>query len=246
MILEVVVYTIESAMNAQKGGADRVELCDNPSDGGTTPSYGTMEVVRQALSIDLYTMIRPRGGDFVYSSEEYFAMRRDIEMCKRASMDGVVFGVLKPDGTLDKNKCKKLIELARPMKVTCHRAFDMTRDLLETLEDCIEVGFDRILTSGGQAEAALGTEMIAKLIQQANGRIAIMAGSGVNENNIAEIIKETGAKEVHFSAVSYRASQMQFRNEAIAGMGSAQGAEFKLRTVDPQIVKTMRDLTESK
>lgn len=246
MILEVVVYTIESAMNAQKGGADRVELCDNPGDGGTTPSYGTMEVVRQALGIDVYAMIRPRGGDFVYSSEEYFAMRRDIEMCKRASMDGVVFGVLKPDGTLDKNKCKKLIELARPMKVTCHRAFDMTRDLMETLEDCIEVGFDRILTSGGQAQAVLGTEMIAKLIHQANGRIAIMPGSGVNENNVTEIVKRTGAHEIHFSAVAYRESQMQFRNEAIVGMGSAQGAEFKLRTVDPEIVRKIRELSEKK
>lgn len=246
MILEVVVYTIESAMNAQKGGADRVELCDNPGDGGTTPSYGTMEVVRQALGVDVYAMIRPRGGDFIYSSEEYFAMRRDIEMCKRASMDGVVFGVLKPDGTLDKNKCKKLIELARPMKVNCHRAFDMSRDLMETLEDCIEVGFDRILTSGGQAQAVLGTEMIAKLIQQANGRIAIMPGAGVNENNVAEIVKKTGAQEIHFSAVSYRDSQMQFRNEAIAGMGSAQGAEFKLRTVDPEIVKKIRELSASK
>lgn len=246
MILEVVVYNIESALNAQKGGADRVELCANPGEGGTTPSYGTMEVVRQALSVDVYAMIRPRGGDFVYSSEEYFAMRRDIEMCKRASMDGVVFGVLKPDGTLDKNKCKKLIELARPMKVTCHRAFDMTHDLMETLEDCIEVGFDRILTSGGQAQAALGTEMIAKLIQQANGRIAIMPGSGVNENNVAEIIKKTGAQEIHFSAVVYRDSQMYFRNEAIAGMGSTQGDEFKLRTVDPEIVEKIRERSERK
>jgi copper homeostasis protein len=246
MILEVVVYTIESALNAQKGGADRVELCANPGDGGTTPSYGTMEVVRQALGIDVYAMIRPRGGDFVYSSEEYFAMRRDIEMCKRASMDGVVFGVLKPDGTLDKNKCKKLIELARPMKVTCHRAFDMTHNLMETLEDCIEVGFDRILTSGGQAQAVLGTEMIATLIQQSNGRIAIMPGSGVNENNVTEIVKKTGAREIHFSAVAYRESQMQFRNEAIAGMGSAQGSEFKLRTVDPELVKKIRELSEKK
>lgn len=246
MILEVVVYNIESALNAQKGGADRVELCANPGEGGTTPSYGTMEVVRQALSVDVYAMIRPRGGDFVYSSEEYFAMRRDIEMCKRASMDGVVFGVLKPDGTLDKNKCKKLIELAHPMKVTCHRAFDMTHDLMETLEDCIEAGFDRILTSGGQAQAALGTEMIAKLIQQANGRIAIMPGSGVNENNVAEIIKKTGAQEIHFSAVVYRDSQMYFRNEAIAGMGSTQGDEFKLRTVDPEIVEKIRERSERK
>ncbi len=124
MTIEVVVYTIESAMHAQKGGADRIELCDNPGDGGTTPSFGTLEIVRQALSIDVYAMIRPRGGDFAYSAYEYHAMKRDIEMCKRASLDGVVLGILKPDGTIDKDRCRKLIDAARPMKVTCHRAFE--------------------------------------------------------------------------------------------------------------------------
>ncbi len=244
MTIEVVVYTIESAMHAQKGGADRIELCDNPGDGGTTPSFGTLEIVRQALSIDVYAMIRPRGGDFAYSAYEYHAMKRDIEMCKRASLDGVVLGILKPDGTIDKDRCRKLIDAARPMKVTCHRAFDMTRDLKEALEDCIEVGFDCILTSGGQATAEQGVNVLAGLVMQANGKIAIMAGSGVNESNVESIVGKTGVGAIHFSAKAYHDSMMQYRNAAIAGMGASAGSEYQCRTVDEEVVKRMRQLAE--
>jgi copper homeostasis protein len=165
MTIEVVVYNIESAMHAQKGGADRIELCDNPGEGGTTPSFGTLEIVRQALSMDVYAMIRPRGGDFAYSAYEYHAMKRDIEMCKRASLDGVVLGILKPDGTIDVDRSRKLIEAARPMKVTCHRAFDMTRDPYEALEACIEAGFDCILTAGQRMKASEGIPVIAELVK---------------------------------------------------------------------------------
>ncbi|MBX2965702.1 MAG: copper homeostasis protein CutC [Cyclobacteriaceae bacterium] len=206
---EIVVFNIESAMNAQKGGADRIELCDNPAEGGTTPSYGVMDIVRQALSIDVYAMIRPRGGDFVYSSYEYHAMKRDIEMCKRASLDGVVFGILKPDGTLDKERCKKLIDAARPMNVTCHRAFDVTRDPFEALEDCIEVGFDRILTSGQAQTAPEGLDLIKKLVAKAGNRISIMPGSGIHEENAKQIIDYTGAKEIHFSGKEFHPSAYQ-------------------------------------
>ncbi len=209
--VEIVVYNIESAMNAQKGGADRIELCDNPAEGGTTPSFGVMEIVRQAVSMDVYAMIRPRGGDFVYSSYEYHAMKRDIEMCKRASLDGVVFGILKPDGTLDKERCKKLIDAARPMKVTCHRAFDITRDPFATLEACIEAGFDRVLTSGQQTLAWDGKVLIKELVKHAQGRIQIMAGSGVTNANILELIKETGVKEIHFSAKEFQPSVHESR-----------------------------------
>jgi len=244
MTLEVVVYSIDSAMQAQKGGADRIELCDNPAEGGTTPSIGVMQIVRQALTIDVYAMIRPRGGDFVYSAFEYHAMKRDIEMCKRASMDGVVLGILKPDGSLDKERCRKLIEAARPMKVTCHRAFDMTRDALEALEDCIEVGFDRILTAGQQAVASMGVAVIAELVNQAKGRISIMPGSGVNEETVEIIVRKTSVKEIHFSAATSAPSVMEYRNTAITGMGSDAGAEFMYRTVDPERVKAMRMLAE--
>jgi copper homeostasis protein len=245
MILEVVVYTIDSAIQAQKGGADRIELCGNPAEGGTTPSFGVMELVRQALTNDVYAMIRPRGGDFAYTAFEYFAMKRDIEMCKRASMDGVVFGLLKPNGTLDKERCRKLIEAARPMKVTCHRAFDMTRDPFEALEDCIDAGFDRILTSGQQAVASKGVDIIAELVQRAKGRIAIMPGSGVNEETVESIVRKTRVKEIHFSASASTPSVMQYHNTAISGMGSEAGTEFMYRTVDPERVRAIRVLAEN-
>lgn len=245
MIIEIVVYNIESALKAQEGGADRIELCDNPGEGGTTPSFGVIEAVRQNVNLDVFVMIRPRGGDFHYSNYEFHSMKRDIDQCQKLSADGVVFGILNADGTLDKKRCKELIDRARPMKVTCHRAFDMTRDPFQTLEDCIEVGFDRILTSGHQTAAVKGTALIAELIKKANGRIAIMPGSGVNEETVEKIVMETGANEIHFSAVSSRDSAMQYRNSAIAGMGSDEGSEFKYRTVDPERVSVMRTLAEA-
>ncbi|HEX5168827.1 MAG TPA: copper homeostasis protein CutC [Cyclobacteriaceae bacterium] len=244
MTIEIVVYNIESAMKAQVGGADRIELCDNPGEGGTTPSYGTIELVRQNVSLDLYVMIRPRGGDFYYNSYEFHCMKRDIAQCQRLSVDGVVFGMLNPDGTIDKKRCKELIDKARPLKVTCHRAFDMTRDPFEALEDCIEVGFDRILTSGQEAQALKGAALIHELIVKARGRIAIMPGSGVNEGTVGEILSISGAREIHFSATAFRDSAMTFRNQHIAGMGSEEGSEFKLRTVDPARVKEMRLIAE--
>ena len=244
MTIEIVVYNIESALRAQEGGADRIELCDNPGEGGTTPSFGTIESVRQNVNLDVFVMIRPRGGDFHYSNYEFHCMKRDIDQCQKLSADGVVFGILNADGTLDKKRCKELIDRARPMKVTCHRAFDMTSDPFQTLEDCIEVGFDRILTSGHQTVASKGTLLIAELVKKANSRIAIMPGSGVNEETAEKIVSETGAKEIHFSATAFRESVMQYRNMAIAGMGSDEGAEFKYRTVDPDRVRVMRKLAE--
>jgi copper homeostasis protein len=245
MTLEIVVYNIESALKAQEGRADRIELCDNPSEGGTTPSYGTIELVRQNVSIDVFVMIRPRGGDFHYTSYEFHSMKRDIAQCQKLSVDGVVFGILNPDGTLDKKRCKELIAQARPLKVTCHRAFDMTQDPFQALEDCIEVGFDRILTAGQQAQALKGAELIGELIKRANGRIAIMPGSGVNEDTVVDILTKSKAKEIHFSATAFRDSGMTFKNQQIAGMGSDEGSEFKVRTVDPERVKKMRRIAES-
>jgi copper homeostasis protein len=244
MTLEIVVYNIESALKAQEGGADRIELCDNPSEGGTTPSFGMIESVRQNVNLDVFVMIRPRGGDFNYSNYEFHCMKRDIYQCQRISVDGIVIGILNTDGTLDKKRCKELIDKARPLKVTCHRAFDMTRDPFQALEDCIEVGFDRILTAGHQTTAALGSDLIAELVKKANGRIAIMPGSGVNENTVEEIVRKTKVTEIHFSATAFRDSVMQYRNEAIAGMGSEEGSEFKYRTVDPERVRTMRLLAQ--
>ncbi|MBS1681321.1 MAG: copper homeostasis protein CutC [Bacteroidetes bacterium] len=244
MTIEIVVYTIDSALKAQQGGADRIELCDNPAEGGTTPSHGTIETVRKNLTIDVFVMIRPRGGDFCYSNDEFHAMKQDIDQCKKLSVDGVVFGILKPDGTIDKERCKELIDRARPMKVTCHRAFDMTCEPFEALEACIQSGFDRILTSGQRLKAIEGVELIAELKTKAGNRVNIMPGSGVNENTVEEIVKKTGVREIHFSATTFRESEMKYRNLKIAGMGDDEGAEFKLRSVDPARIKLMRDLAE--
>jgi copper homeostasis protein len=242
--IEVVVYNIESALRAQEGGADRIELCDNAGEGGTTPSYGVIEAVRQNVSLDLFVMIRPRGGDFHYSNYDFHCMKRDIMQCQKISVDGLVFGILNEDGTIDKKRCKELIDKARPLKVTCHRAFDMTRDPFEALEDCIEVGFDRILTAGQQGKAVNGIDLISELIKKSNGRIAIMPGSGVNEETVSEIVNKTKAKEIHFSAAAFRDSTMSYRNQQIAGMGSDVGLEFNLRTVDAEKVKIIRALAE--
>lgn len=243
LTIEVVVYTIESALRAQAGGADRIELCDNPGEGGTTPSYGVIECVRQEVSMDLFVMIRPRGGDFLYSNYEFHAMKRDISQCQKLSVDGVVFGILTAEGRIDKIRCRELIEKARPLKVTCHRAFDMARDPFEALEDCIEIGFDRILTAGQQAQAVKGAGLIGELIKKANERIAIMPGSGVNENTVSEILQKSGAREIHLSAVTFRESEMKYKNANIAGMGSDEGNEFKLRSVDPEVLKRIRQMS---
>lgn len=240
MVVEVVVFNIESAMKAQEGGADRIELCDNPAEGGTTPSAGIIEVVRQNLSIDVYVMIRPRGGDFHYSNYEFHAMKRDVAQCQRLSVDGVVLGMLNANGTIDKKRCQELIARARPLKVTCHRAFDMARDPMEALEDCIEVGFDRILTSGRELHAAKGAVLISELVKKAAGRITIMAGSGVNEETVEDLVRTAGVEEIHFSATAFRSSPMQYIQNNIAGMGGQQGSEYQLRTVDPERVRNTR------
>lgn len=244
MVVEVVVYNVESALKAQEGGADRIELCDNPGEGGTTPSAGCIEVVRQALSIDVYVMIRPRGGDFDYSRYEFHAMKRDIVQAQRLSVDGLVFGILTPEGKIDKKRCAELIQLCRPLKVTCHRAFDRARDPFEALEDCIEVGFDRILTSGHALRAREGADVIRELVARAAGRIEIMAGAGVNPGNVEELVRHTGVREIHSSASSVRDSRMEFRSEAFAKKDAQSEDEFEVRTVDPETVRQLRALAE--
>jgi copper homeostasis protein len=241
---EVVVYNIESAFKAQEGGAERIELCDNPADGGTTPSAGTIEVVRANVTMDIMVMLRPRGGDFCYSSYEYHAMKRDLYSIQKISVDGFVFGILNPDGTIDKKRCKELIEKAKPLKVTCHRAFDMARDPFEALEDCIEVGFSRILTSGQKPNAHQGRVLVGQLVERSAGRISIMAGSGVNEKTVAEIVSATNVQEIHFSASSSRPSQMNFRNPSIAAMGEQGEDEYAVRTVDPGRVRRIIELAK--
>lgn len=213
MKLEIIGFNIESCIAAQDGGASRIELCDNPSEGGTTPSYAFIKAAREKLSIDLYVMIRPRGGDFLYSDDEFEIMEKDIAVCKDLGCDGIVLGILTPEGNIDKKRCSQLIEYAYPLGVTFHRAFDRTKDPLQAMEDIIEMGCERILTSGLRTKAIDGLELIKQLIIQADDRIVIMPGSGVNAENIVQLAERTGAVEFHSSASMLRDSKMKYENE---------------------------------
>ena len=195
--LEVIGFNIESCQLAQAAGADRIELCDNPADGGTTPSYGFIKAAREKLHIALFPIIRPRGGDFLYSDDEFKIMKTDVKLCKQLGCDGVVIGMLNADGTVDKKRCSQLIELAYPLGVTFHRAFDRVNDASKALEDIIEIGCERILTSGLKPTAPEGIDIITALIKQADERIIIMPGSGVRSDNIIELAKKSGAIEFH-------------------------------------------------
>lgn len=237
---EVVVYNIDSALAARQGGADRIELCDNPGGGGTTPSDGTIRVVRDLLDIPLFVMIRPREGDFCYSSHEFEAMKHDIARCRDLGADGVVFGLLTPDGRIDRERSRILIERAGPLGATCHRAFDMTRDAQEALEDCVDAGFDRILTSGQQASAAEGLPLIAELHRRAGTRISVMPGCGVTEETVEAVLRAAPVKEIHISAEEQRASPMEFRNTNITGMGSLKGGEYTRQGVSADRVRAIR------
>jgi copper homeostasis protein len=210
MKLEIIGFTIESCIKAQQAGANRIELCDNPSEGGTTPSYGFINAARKKLSIELYIMIRPRGGDFLYSEEEFNIMKADIALCKQAGCDGIVIGILNSDGTIDKKRNDELVEYAYPLGVTFHRAFDRAKDPFQSLEDIVEIGCERILTSGQQKKAIEGISLIKDLVQQSGERIIIMPGSGVNTENIIHIAESTGATEFHSSASLYSNSKMKY------------------------------------
>ncbi|MEH3112493.1 copper homeostasis protein CutC [Pedobacter terrae] len=210
--LEVCANSYQSALAAQNGGAKRVEFCDNLAEGGTTPSYAQISLAKKNLSIEIWPIIRPRGGDFLYSETEFEIMKEDIKVCKSLNCEGVVIGILKADGTIDKKRCAELIELAKPMEVAFHRAFDMSNDMDQALEDIISLKIKRVLTSGGASSAMLGAEKLAQLVTQANGRITIMPGAGINENNIKNLIDQTGATQFHASAKEFVPSKMEFRN----------------------------------
>jgi copper homeostasis protein len=199
-VLEICAYSTDDAVAAQAAGADRVELCANRAEAGTTPAREDIAVARQNLDVQLYVMIRPRGGDFVYSDAEFATMRRDIESCKDLGIDGVVLGILLPNGAVDKMRCSELLKLAQPMEVTFHRAFDVAIDPVQALEEIIEIGCQRILTSGQGNSAIEGAAVIAKLVQQAGERITIIPGGGIRAENLAELLEITGAREFHTAA----------------------------------------------
>jgi len=213
--LEVIGFNIESCAIAQGAGAHRIELCDNPFDGGTTASYGFIKAARKLLTIDLFPIIRPRGGDFLYTEAEFEIMKTDVQVCKDLGCDGVVIGMLHADGSVDTARCRQLVDLAYPLGVTFHRAFDRTNDPLKALEDIISINCERILTSGQKPAALDATSLISQLIQQADGRIIIMPGSGVRSDNIITLAEKTGATEFHTSARIFTPGKMNFVIEAM-------------------------------
>lgn len=224
---EVCANSVESCIAAQTGGANRVELCAGIPEGGTTPSYGSIAIAREALTITrLHVIIRPRGGDFLYSSIEQRMMLKDINIAHRLGADGVVFGCLTAKGDIDLPLMRQLTEAAQGMSVTFHRAFDVCRDPRKALEQIIELGCERILTSGAQATAEQGIPLLKELQQQAAGRITLLAGCGVNEKNIARIAVETGIREFHFSARENIESGMLHRNEAVSMGGTVHIEEY--------------------
>jgi copper homeostasis protein len=208
--LEICAFNLPSAMVAQQAGADRIELCASPGEGGVTPSPGVIRIARESLRIALYPIIRPRGGDFLYSDEEFRIMLRDIEYCKQVGCNGVVIGMLSADGSVDQPRCARLVELAYPLGVTFHRAFDWAANPFEAMETIIRLGCERILTSGQRPTADEGAGLIDQLIREADDRIVIMPGSGVRASNIVSLAERTGASEFHTSARLRQASGMEF------------------------------------
>jgi copper homeostasis protein len=227
-LIEVCAANIQSAISAQQGGAKRIELCDNLYEGGTTPGYGTIKLVLEKLAIPVNVMIRPRGSDFCYDDLEFEIMKEDIKMCKHLGANGVVFGVLLPDGNVDVERTKELVGLARPLSVTFHRAFDVTRDPYRAFEDIIRCGFDRLLTAGQQNKAPEGADLIASLVKKAGNRIVVMPGSGLNEHNIHEFRNKTGATEFHLTGRMPVDSKMIYRKNGIFMGGLPQIPEFEI------------------
>jgi copper homeostasis protein len=209
-IIEIATTDFSTTRSAVEGGADRIELCANLAEGGTTPSRGHIIKCRENFSVQIFPIIRPRGGDFLYSKDEFGIMANDIELCKQVGCDGIVVGLLNIDGTIDMIRTGDLVEQAYPMSVTFHRAFDRCVDPYTALEELIEIGCERLLTSGQKQTAEEGVDLIAELNRLADGRIIIMPGSGIRKQNIRMIADRTGCTEFHSSLRSKVKSQMEF------------------------------------
>jgi copper homeostasis protein len=218
--LEVCAFTIQTCLIAEKVSARRVELCDNPIEGGTTPSYGAIRQVRQRVGIELYPIIRPRALNYFYDEDEWNIILDDVQMCRELGCDGISIGVQKKNGEIDADKMKRLVELAYPMGVTCNRVFDAVPNPFEVLEILIDAGCERVLTSGQATAAPDGTVMLRQLVEQAAGRISIMPGAGVKSANLAQLIEATGAWEYHTSARKAVDNPVSFSNPAVSDAGN--------------------------
>lgn len=240
-LLEVCLESVADVIAAEQGGADRAELCAGLVAGGLTPSAATIRLAKDKARIPIMVMIRPRAGDFLYDDLEFEVMLRDVEVAKQHGADGVVFGVLTADGAIDRERTARLVDAARPIGVTFHRAFDMTRDPRRALEDLIGLGVDRVLTSGQEPSVPAGLELLAELVAQAGERIVVMPGAGIDAANIAQVAARTRARELHFTAFAHGSSRMRFRNERpFMGAGPAPG-EFDLQWTDAREVRRYVD-----
>lgn len=229
-ILEVCAFNIQSCLIAQRAGAARVELCDNPVEGGTTPSYAAIKRVREKLDIKLYPIIRPRSGNYLYDDDEFEIMRQDIALCKNLDCNGISVGVGTIDAEIDTERMKRIVEWAYPMGVTCNRVFDGTPDPFKSLEELINCGCERVLTSGQKSAAPDAADLLAKLVQQAGDRIIIMPGAGIKSSNVAQLRKACGAKEFHASARIIVSNPLTYINTQVSDYGNvyiADEAEVK-------------------
>lgn len=237
LVLEVCLESVADVLAAQAGGADRVELCADLVEGGTTPSAGTIRLAVQEARIPVMVMIRPRGGDFLYSDLELAVMLEDIRFARDCEAHGVVCGALTADGRIDVARTARLVEAARPLRVTFHRAFDMTRDPRAALATLIDLGVDRVLTSGQQAAAPQGLGLIRQLIEEAGDRIVVMPGAGIEEHNIREVAAQTGATELHFAAFAKNESGMTYRNPRPGMSAGPAPGEFERQATDVERVR---------
>lgn len=235
-LIEVCANSVASALAAQTGGAARVELCSALAEGGITPSAAVIELARERLQIPLHVLIRPRGGDFCYDDTEFNLMKRDIAFSKRAGVDGVVIGILNPNGHVDTTRTSELIAAARPMSVTFHRAFDMTADAFRALDDVLALGAERLLTSGQRGSAVEGKGLIADLVRRAGDRLIVMPGAGINEGNVRELITATRAREYHLSGQKKVASRMVYRNPHVF-MGVPGLPEYEIGVTDADKIR---------
>jgi len=236
-LVEVCANSVMSALAAQKGGASRVELCDNLTEGGTTPSYGSIITARKYLSIALNVLIRPRGGDFLYNDAEFEIIRQDVISCREAGADGIVTGILKENGTIDQERMAEIVQLAWPMTVTFHRAFDKTADAMSSMEKLTKLGINRLLTSGHRETAIAGASEIAQLIKAAGENIIIMPGSGINEDNITRLFQLTDAREFHVSARHTRTSSMTYRDNNNRISSISANADYEISETQAERIK---------
>ena len=236
LTFEVCVDSAEAAIAAQEGGAGRVELCSDLLEGGLTPTHGTLKVARERLRIKIMSMVRPRGGDFCYSDVEFAVMREDLLAAKALGADGIVLGLLRPDGTVDRDRTRELVALARPLPVTFHRAFDMTRDPFEALDTLIDLGVERVLTSGQEPSVVEGLALITELVRRAAGRIIVVPGGGITARNVDRVVRESGVSEVHFASLEPREGRMQYRNPRVFMGGTLRPPEYSQDITRPESV----------